>query len=150
MAVAGDKPSPWRLRAGRNHVGIGVWGDPPVLLLASKGAPVPIPRQARSDAAPLVIRALADPLAHGFRRGIGRQAFAPRGRFDPVFFPLAVHCPAVSASPVESPLGMIISVLVERYLPHGMLPAKHIPTVPAMMPSFEEPKGFLADRRVAD
>lgn len=116
----------------------------------SEGAPVPFPRQARRDAASLVVRTFARPLGHRLRGGAGRQTFPPRGRVDPVFFPLRVHAPTVSASPVESPVGMIVSVLVQGYLPHGMLPAKHVPTVPAMMPSLEESEGFLADGRVAD
>lgn len=45
---------------------------------------------------------------------------------------------------------MVVPFLVERYLPYGMLPAEHIPTVSAMMPSLEESEGFLADGRVAN
>lgn len=45
---------------------------------------------------------------------------------------------------------MIVPVLVERDLPNGMIPAKHIPTTSAMMPSVEESEGSLADRRVTD
>lgn len=112
----------------------------------SKGAPVPIPRQARSYASPLVIH----PLTRSFHRGTRRQTLPPRGGFDPVFFPLPVHAPTVSTSPVESPLWMIVPVLVQRYLPHGMLPAKYIPTVSAVMPPFEEAEGSLAHRRIAD
>ncbi len=116
----------------------------------SEGAPVPFPRQARRNAASLVIRTLASPLAYSFRRRVGCQTLPPCGRFKLVFFPLPIHSPAMSTSPMESPVRMIVPVLIERYLPHGMLPTKHIPTVPTMMPSLEETKGLLADRCVAD
>ena len=116
----------------------------------SKGAPVPFPRQTCGDTASLVISTLAVPFTHSFRRGIGGQTFPPRGRFNPVLFPFPVHSPTVSTSPVEPPIGMIVPVLVKGYLPHGMLATKYIPTVPAMMPSLEESKLLLADRRIAD
>lgn len=45
---------------------------------------------------------------------------------------------------------MVVPVLVQRYLPHGVLAAKHVPAVPAMVPPFEEAEGSLAHRRVAD
>ena len=116
----------------------------------SEGAPVPFPRQACRDTASLVVRALAGPLTHSFRRGTGRQAFPPRGRFDPLLYPLHVHAPAVSTSPIESSFWMIVPVLVKGYLPHGMLPAKNVSTMPAMVPSLEKSKGFVADKRIAD
>ena len=80
----------------------------------SERAPVPFPRQARGNAASLVVRTLANPCPHSFRRRTGRQTFPPRGRFDPVFFPLPVHAPTVPTCPVESPVRMIVAVLVER------------------------------------
>ena len=116
----------------------------------SKGAPIPFPCQARRNTASLIIRTPARSFVHSFRRGIWCQTFPPRSSFDPVFFPLPVHSPAMSTCPIEAPLRMIVPVLVQWYLPYRVLPAKDIPAVPAMVPSLEESEIFLADRRIAD
>lgn len=56
----------------------------------------------------------------------------------------------MSTSPVESSVWVIIPIMVQGYLPHGMSLAKHVSTVPAMMASLEKSKGSLADGRIAD
>lgn len=116
----------------------------------SEGAPIPFPRQARRHAASLIVRTLANAPTHGSRGGAGRKGFPPRGRFNLVFFPFQVHPPTVSASPVESAVRVIVRVLIEGYLPHGMFPTEHVPTVPAMVASLEESEGILADGSIAD
>ena len=117
----------------------------------SKRAPIPFPREARGNTTSLaVIRTLANPFTYRFRRGSGRQAFPPRSRFNPLFCPFPIHPPAVPTCPVKSPVWVIVAVLVERYLPHRVLPAKHVTAVSAMMPSLEESKGCLAHRRVTN
>lgn len=117
----------------------------------SKRAPVPFPCEARRNTTSLaIIRTLANPFTYRFRRGSGLQAFPPRGRFDPLFCPFPIHPPAMPTCPVKSPVWVIVAILVERYLPHRVLPAKHVTAVSAMMPSLEESEGCLAYRRVTN
>ena len=56
----------------------------------------------------------------------------------------------MSTSPVEPSVWVVVPIVVQRYLPGGMFPAKYISTMPAMMPSLEKSKGPLANRRIAD
>lgn len=56
----------------------------------------------------------------------------------------------MSTSPVESSIWVIVPIMVQGYLPHGMSLAKHVSAVPAMMPSFEQSEGSLADGCIAN
>lgn len=124
--------------------------DPEVL----ESAPIPISGQTLCNTAFVSLRTLGIALIDGFA---GRPPHLPTILFPfrlrhlpPLLYPPSILPPTMPASPLNHPVWMKICVLIKRDCPLGMLAAKYVSAVPAMMPSLEETEIFLAYWRIAD
>lgn len=111
--------------------------DPDVL----ESAPVPIPGQTLRNTPFMALRTLGISLVDGSARCPSQFPailFFFRVRYLSLFFdPSLIFAPTMPASPLNHPAWMKVCVLIKWDCPLGVLAAKYVSAMPAMMPPLE-------------
>ena len=113
----------------------------PLDLEVLESAPIPIPGQTLCNTPFMALRTLGLSLIDGSARRSSQLPtiffFFCLRHLSPFLDPSTILPPTVPASPLNHPVWMKVCVLIKRDCPLGMLAAKYISTVPAMMPPLE-------------
>ena len=119
-----------------------------------ESTPVPIPGQTLCNTPFMPLRTLGISLVDGSARCPSQftaiLVFFRLRHLSLFLYPSPIFRPTMPASPLNHSVRMKVCVLIKWDCPLGVLVAKHVSAMPAMMPPLEQTEMLLAYWRIAD